>query len=225
MLKIAILGGKGGITKSTYARALGVSLAKRQYDVIGFDTDGDQASFWRWNERRKKHHPDLINFPVVTGSNPVTIRKQIADRSAAMAGKKQAAVIDGAAYASKTVIQLAEIADLVVLPTRYSVDDMESAYRIYQELTQAGIPSHRIAIAFSGVSESKREHREAASTFEDAGIYVIPGYIPQLTSYSTAQDKGLSVCEVQNQPRLFTLARWMIDATIDRALEVEELNK
>ncbi|VGQ11476.1 hypothetical protein SB5439_04956 [Klebsiella variicola] len=223
MLKIAILAGKGGVTKTTIARAVGVQLEKRDFDVIGFDTDGDQASFWRWNERRKKLNPQPVIFPVVTGANPVTIRKQIADRVTAGTGtKKQAAVIDGAAYASRFVAQVAEFADLVVLPTRYSVDDMESTYRIYQELIQAGIPAKRLAIVFSGVSESKREHREAMSTFKDAGMYVISGYVPQMSSYSMAQDSGLSICEVPNQPRLFTLARWLIDAVIDRAIEVKE---
>lgn len=219
MLKIAFLGGKGGITKTALARATATQLQKRQFNPIGFDTDGDQASFWRWMQRRKDTQPDLSTFPVVTGSVATTIEKQTSQTNF------DAAVIDGAAYASRFVKDIARFVDLVVLPTRFSVDDLESTVRIYNELTRAGIPNNRLAVAFSGVSESKKEHREARSLLEGMGIYVLEGYVPQMLSYSTAQDNGLSICEVKNQPRLFTLARWMVDAIIDRALQVKEPSK
>lgn len=219
MLRIAFLGGKGGITKTALARATATQLTKRGLNTIGFDTDGDQASFWRWMQRRKESQPALPTFPVVTGSVATTIEKQSSD------SVFDAAVIDGAAYASRFVKDIARFVDLVVLPTRFSVDDLESTVRIYTELTRAGIPNNRLAVAFSGVSESKKEHREARGLLEGMGIHVLPGYIPQMLSYSTAQDQGLSLCEVKNQPRLFTLARYMADAIIDHALQVKEHKK
>lgn len=217
MLKIAFLGGKGGITKTALARATGTQALKRGFTVVGFDTDGEQASFIRWNQRRKNRADKPATFPVVSCTVATTIEKQ-ANESAFDIG-----IIDGAAYASRFVVNIAQIVDLVVIPTRYSVDDLESAVRVHQQLVEAGIPAQRLALAFSGVAESVKEHAAAESTLEELGIYAIPGYIPQMTSYSTAQDDGLSLCEVPNQARLFTMARWLVNGIIDRALAVKEI--
>lgn len=86
-----------------------------------------------------------------------------------------------------------------------------------------GIESERILVLLSGVTESKREFEECKTGLEELGMSIIPQAIPRMTSYSVTQDKDLSIGEIKNQPRLFTIAQLAADAIIDRALNSSEV--
>lgn len=215
MLKIAVVGGKGGVKKTALSRALAVKATQRGFKTVGFDIDGEQASFLNWKGRRMQL-TDVPMFPVVKANNMKELASQL--RSA----NYEIAILDGAAYASRDTVDLVNLADLVVLPTTFSVDDMEPLVRIVDKLRDRGVPNDKIMIAFSGVLESKAAYREAVSYLTRHGCHLAEGFLPMAISYGNAQDIGLSVVEVKNAPRLFTLARLLIDSIIDRALVIKK---
>lgn len=210
MRSIAILGGKGGVKKTALARAIAVRLERHhKRSVIGFDMDEEQASFRRWMARRKAGGFTPV-FSVIGDLTPMSLAKSIKGSG------KDFAVVDGAAYASKITFEIAKIVDLTVLPTSYTVDDMESVIRVAKQLIAKGIPSEKILLVFSGVLESSASHRDAIAFVRSQGLNVIDGYIPLAKGYIQAQDRGQAICEVR-YPGLFTLARTVIDGIIEHA--------
>lgn len=214
-LRIALLAGKGGITKSTLARALAVRLTQRGFSTVGVDMDQGQASFWSWSQRRLDNAKCPITFPVVNIALPMRVKRELANADF------EAGVIDAGAYASADTVEISGFVDLVCIPTTTSVDDLESAIRLVKGLLEKDVPAERIAIVFSGLMDTEEEVREARDYFDAMGVYSVPGGIERMKSYRKAQDKGASIIETAF-PGPNYAARLVIDAIIDRAIEVKE---
>ncbi|MGE9575227.1 chromosome partitioning protein, partial [Escherichia coli] len=68
-------------------------------------------------------------------------------------------VIDSAAYATKSLLSLIDIVDLLVLPTGFSVDDLRTTVTTVNALRNKGHSTDKMAVVFAGVSESESEYR------------------------------------------------------------------
>ncbi|WP_225760254.1 ParA family protein [Leclercia sp. Marseille-Q4284] len=213
MLKIAVLAGKGGVKKSSLSRTLAARLVARGMNTVGLDTDVDQASFARWMQRRVNNGIEPT-FPVTADVKANWIRTKLDDMN------YDAAVIDGAAYASRDTLAIAEVVDLTIIPTGYSVDDIESAIRVGKALLEGGIKRRNILIAFWSVLESTSQHRDRLAFIQAQGFNVTAGYVPLKPTYSTAMDFGQALTEV-SAAGLRTTARVFIDEIIQRAIEVK----
>ncbi|MCK7435929.1 ParA family protein [Enterobacter bugandensis] len=213
MLKIAVLAGKGGVKKSSLSRTLAARLVQRGLSVAGFDTDIDQASFARWMQRRINNGIEPT-FPVMADVKVNWIRTKLDSLN------YDAVVIDGAAYASKDTPAIAEVVDLVVIPTGYSVDDIEATLRVAKALIAEGIPNRKILIALWSVLESKPKHRDTVTFLEGHNFNVTADFVPLRPSYSAAMDFGYALTEV-NAAGLRTTARTFIDGVINHAIEVK----
>lgn len=187
---IAVLSGKGGVTKSTIARAVGTAYSVATWKVLGADMDIGQATMANWMRKRMANKLEPI-FDVQSFGTPAQVKKSIDG------DVWDLCVIDCPAFASKDTIQYAQMADLVVIPTRFSLDDMESTVKTANSLVKEGIPSDKLAIAFSGVAESQNEYDQARDYMGKTIFYVIPGYIPHKPALSAAQDVGKSILECQ----------------------------
>lgn len=189
MKKIAIIGGKGGIKKTTLARLLTVTISSLKKTSLNLDIDQGQSSYWRWSQRRAK-----AGLPEIEVFNVTTIREL---RDTLNAGKDDFAVIDGAAYRAADTQEIAEMVDLTVIPTSFSTDDVESAARLAKSLVDNGIPAKQIAIAFFGVLYSPTDYDEVNTFFTSKGYYVVPGYVEHKLSYQQCQNFGRALNEVQ----------------------------
>lgn len=189
MKKIAIIGGKGGIKKTSLARLLTVAIASAKQSSLNLDFDQGQSSFWRWSQRRNKE-----GLPAVEVYNLTTTREL---RATLAAGTKDFAIVDGAAYRAADTQEIAEMVDLTVIPTSFSTDDVESAARLAKSLVDSGIPANRIAIAFFGVLYSPSDYDEVNTFFSSKGYFVVPGYVEHKLSYQQCQNYGRALNEVQ----------------------------
>lgn len=214
MLKIAVLAGKGGVKKSSLSRSLAARLVARGLNTVGLDSDVDQASFVRWMNRRIKNGIDPT-FPVLADVKPSFVRQKLDDMD------YDAAVLDGAAYASRDTVAFAEAVDLVVIPTGYTVDDIEAAIRVGKALREMKIPNEKILIVFWSVLESKSQHREAMAFIQANNFNVMGDYVPLRPTYGAAMNFGFALTEV-NAAGLRTTARTFCDGIIQRAIEVKE---
>ncbi|UAN65938.1 ParA family protein [Serratia sp. JSRIV006] len=187
-LSVALASGKGGVSKSTLARALGVTYAKAGWSVLGADLDIGQATMANWMRRRIGNGIEPV-FDVQSFGAPSLVKKKI-DSDA-----WEFIVLDCAAFASKSTIEIALMVDLMVIPTRFSLDDLESTVNTANSLVKAGIPVNKLAVVFSAVAENAQDFEDAKAYMEQTPYFVIEGYIPQKPALSKAQDLGRSIIE------------------------------
>lgn len=197
---VSFLSGKGGVTKTTKARALAVKFRQDEWEVGVLDIDTAQASFRKWNNRRVNNGIEP-SMPVMAG----TLRDLATMKES---GEYHLIIVDGAAYGSLEARQAAEQSDLVVVGCRFSYDDMDSAVETINSLVLKGIPKERFCLVFSGVPEQRndRNYEAAYAYLAQTGYYIVPGYIEMKNSITDAQNMGLAMNEIQ-----FTSLREKID--------------
>ncbi len=133
---IAFVSQKGGVGKSTLARALGREAAASGLTVKIADLDTQQATSVDWYRLRL----DADIEPVV----PVELFRT-AEQALAIANHYDLLVIDGPARTSKATLDLAKVANLVVQPTGASIDDLRPAVREFHGLVTGLKVGHLIA--------------------------------------------------------------------------------
>ncbi|KAA0015474.1 ParA family protein [Salinicola corii] len=204
---IAALSQKGGPGKSTIARAIATTYAKAGWDVKIADLDVKQSSTVDWHRRRLESQ---IN-PVIAVESFGTAR-----RALKAAELHDLLVVDGAPHASEATVEVAKAADLVVIPTSLSLDDLNPAVLLARSLSEKhGIPVDRIAIALSKCGDSAVEIAEARDYLGQTPFHVLGGQIPEKTSFRRAQDAGLSIVECPH-PSTRAKADEVVQAIIDR---------
>ncbi len=202
---IAFISQKGGVGKSTLARALGREAAASGLKVKIADLDPDQATIVDWHKMRTQR---AIDPPL-----SVELFRTVAQALAGADGH-DLLVIDGPAKASGGTTEIAKRADLIVQPTGAARDDLNPAIRVFHGLTKQGIPQDRLVFALNHIgTESEAEAARAYLT--DAGYAALPGYLPERPAYRLAQNEGYAVTETRFHG-LKERADALIQALIDR---------
>jgi chromosome partitioning protein len=116
MLTLTVASQKGGSGKTTLAIHLAAEAAGRGIKTLLIDLD-PQASAVRWGDRRGDRTPD------VASEHPGRIEAAIAAASAEGYG---IAVLDTAPHADQAALKAARIADLVLVPCRPSIIDLDA---------------------------------------------------------------------------------------------------
>lgn len=209
--KLGVVSQKGGVSKSTIARAIATTYAAAEWNVKVADLDINQATSFTWLQRRLKR--DISPVVAVETFGTVSQALKVADAYDLM-------VFDGAPHATKATAEIAQAVDLLVIPTGLSLDDLEPTVTLANTLVEKhGIPVKRIAIVLSKVGDSAVELDEARDYLGHTPYYVMPGQIPEKTAFRRAHDSGLSIVETPYRgPR--EQADKMIQAIIDRLEEL-----
>lgn len=204
---VGVVSQKGGVGKSTLARAVATTYALAGWNVKVADLDINQASSFSWLQRRLAR--DIEPVVAVETFGTVSQALKIADAYDMM-------IMDGAPHATRATVEIGKRAHLVVLPTGLSLDDLEPTVLLANALTnEHGIPLERIAIALVKTGDSPRELDEARSYLAATPYYVLNSQIPEKTAFRRAQDTGLSVVESPYKgPR--EQADQLIQSLIDR---------
>ena len=184
---IAFVSQKGGVGKSTLARALAREAAVNGLGVKIADLDTQQGTSVDWHRRRL----DAGVEPTVSVEAYRT-----AEQALAQASRYDLLIIDAPARASEGTRRIAEKADLVVQPTNPALDDLTPAVLVFHELVKAGIPKNRLVFAINHVL-TEAEEAAARVYLEEAGYSVLEGYIPSRTSYRDAQNHGRAITETR----------------------------
>lgn len=185
MAVIAIVSQKGGVGKSSLARALAREAAHSGHSVKVADLDVMQSTTTDWHRRR-----------LAAGFSPAIAVQAHATAAAALqeAAGFDLYLMDAPARASKGTLELARVSDLVVQPTGAGLDDLKPAVRVFHELRAAGVPADRLRFALCRVGTSTEES-EARTYLEQAGYQVLPGCIFERPAYRSAQNSGKSLTE------------------------------
>src|SRR6476660_1106558 len=139
---------KGGVGKSALARVLAVEFSKAGWSVKIADLDTAQGTATKWKARRDR-----------AGLQPdIAVEKfRTVERALQEAVRFDLLILDGPAHAEKGGLVMARHSDLVLMPTGYSLDDMEAQVEAAYELETAGIPSDRVWFVFCRAVGSEAE--------------------------------------------------------------------
>jgi chromosome partitioning protein len=116
MQTLSIISQKGGAGKTTLAIHLAAEAAARGLRTLLIDLD-PQASAIKWADRRGEREPDVSTEPAA--------RLEQAVKKASAAGYRLV-VIDTAPNADQAALQAARAADLVLIPCRPSILDLDA---------------------------------------------------------------------------------------------------
>jgi chromosome partitioning protein len=202
---VAFVSQKGGVGKSTLARALMREAVASGLTAKLADLDTQQGTPVNWNLRRlnAKLTPEISVEAFSTAAKALEIADQY-----------DLLVIDGPARASQGTLAIAERADLVVQPTGPALDDLLPAVRTFHELVEKGIPRTRLAFALTRIG-TPTEETEARDYLQQAGYTVLDGALMERPAYRKAQNGGRSITETRYQ-NLNETADALVQTLIDR---------
>lgn len=182
---IAFVSQKGGVGKSTLARALAWVAAHGGLKVTLADLDRQQQTLVQWQRARKagKASPRIT----VAAFDGVT-------EALAAAAQADLLILDTPGHVNRSTLDVARHAHLIVQPTGASADDLHPTVLTFHELVGAGVPKSRMVAALCRLL-NEDEGEAARSYLADAGYEALPGWIPESASYRLAQNRGRSLTE------------------------------
>ena len=184
---VAFVSQKGGVGKSTLARAMAREAAAGGLSVKLADLDTQQGTSLDWQRAR-----------LAAGIEPVVSVEPFGNAAQALkaATAYDLLIIDGPARTSAGTLEIAKAAGLVVQPSGPSLDDLRPAVREFHALVKAGIPANRLTFALNHIG-TDAEEADARAFLEDAGYFVLAGYLPERPAYRRAQNVGHAVTETK----------------------------
>ena len=129
---IALIAQKGGTGKTTLALALAVAAEQAGLDTLIIDLD-PQATACNWSDRR------AAESPLVIDAQPARMAQAL---EKARSGGIGLAVIDTPARSEQSALAAAKIADLIIIPCRPQIYDLETIANTRELITLAGDTPH-----------------------------------------------------------------------------------
>ncbi len=186
---IAFISQKGGVGKSTLARAVACEASKSDLSVKLADLDLQQGTSNAWHMVRLKKDYDSIGSVEIfkTASSAIQSIKK---------GDFDLLVIDGAPRASTGTLETARYADLIVLPCCASLDDLIPAIKLAGDLIKKGTPRQKIVFALVRVT-TEAEIADSRDFIKQSGFTTLEGCLYEKPAYRQAQNDGLAVTETR----------------------------
>lgn len=202
---VGFISQKGGIGKSTKARALAREATNSGIKTKLADLDLEQATSSDWHRRRL-----AAGLPPAASVELFGTAKQAIES----AGDVDLLILDGPARASKGTLEIAKVADLVVQPTGASLDDLIPAIKVFNALVKDGIPRSKLVFSLSRVG-TEAEEAEARAYISEAGYETLAGCLYEFPAYRQAMNAGFAVTETRYK-RLKQNADEVIQSLIDK---------
>lgn len=203
---ISLISQKGGVGKSALARLLAVEITKAGWSAKIADLDPAQGTSTKWKARR-----DLAGLqPDVAVEKFRTVERALKD-----ADHFDLMILDGPAHAEQGGRTMAKASDLVILPTGYSLDDMEPQVEAAYELEDSGIDPDRLLFVFCRAKGSDAEDKAARTYLGKARMNVLEPIFPELASIRQGHAEGRAASEVsfpKVQERAVAVAQAIVNA-------------
>lgn len=199
MKTIALIAQKGGVGKTTMAVNLAVACGLR---TAIFDLD-QQESAAIWADRRKSDMPH-VEF--------LTERRLSEGLKAAARGKFELAIIDTPPAAGPQALTAAQASDLVLIPCRPSLVDLDAIRRTAQLVKSSGVPAF---VVFNAAPHSATTLLDDARAIaEETGLKIAPKVLRERSAYRASWPLGKGVTESEPDSKaaqeVRNLARWVI---------------
>jgi chromosome partitioning protein len=180
---ITLAAQKGGVGKTTLAVNLAVAAQMAGLKTALFDLD-PQESATAWSERRKAELPHV---------EPISARRLGQALDAAEANGFDLTVIDTPPAAGAEVVAAAQRADLVLIPCRPSLVDLDAIKRTAQLIATTGRSAFVVLNAAPPTATALLD--DARALAENTGLKVACPVLRERSVYRAAWPYGLGVTE------------------------------
>jgi chromosome partitioning protein len=186
---VAFVSQKGGVGKSTLARALATSAVRTGLAVKIVDLDPEQATITVWAQTRDRYE--------VSPSIKVDAFRFVKDALASARGE-EFVIIDTPGGISDAVAEIAAHATFLVQPTSPSVDDLYPAVLVFRALERVGVSRDQLSFAVCRTLADD-EASNARAYLSELGFAVLAGDIPERLEYRTAMNQGRAITEASQE--------------------------
>ena len=208
---IGMISQKGGVGKSTLARMMAREFAEGGLTAKIADLDTQQQTCTQWAGRRA----EAALAPEVPVQPYASVASALKD-----AAHVDAMILDGKPNASQQTVEIAQAADLCVIPTGPTVDDLHPGVVLAHSLRKKGVGS--IVFAMVKTTASSRETEAARAYLAHAGYEVLAGEVPVSTAYGQASDAGRAITETAFRS-LNARASELAQSVVDRMADIREV--
>lgn len=183
MHTIAVISQKGGVGKTTLALSLAVAAEQAGRQAVIIDLD-PQATACNWSDRR------TAESPIIVDAQPSRLPQALEKAREAGVGL---ALIDTPPRSEQSALAAARTADLVLVPVRPQIYDLETIPNTRELLKIAGA-TPALAI-LNAIAPWGTRHLQAHAAIEDFGLAVCPAMLTQRTAFGDAGTLGLTALE------------------------------
>jgi chromosome partitioning protein len=198
---VALVAQKGGVGKSTLAVHVAACAARRGQSVALFDLD-PQGSAVAWGERRATDDVKVV------GARSQELSGLLGE---AQEQGADLVVIDTAGRADTVAALVMGRADLVLVPCRPFIADLEASHATAEQVQRAGA-GKRAAFVLNGAPSQGSRHVEAERALATL-LPVVPVVLHHLVAFADAMNDGRSVEELEPEGRaayeVRALVRWV----------------
>jgi chromosome partitioning protein len=183
MYTIAIIAQKGGVGKTTLALSLAVAADQARKQSIVVDLD-PQASACNWGDRRHQ------GTPVIVDAQPSRLVSAL--HKAEEAGV-DFAFIDTPPRSEQAALAAAKAADLVLIPSRPQIYDLETIPNTIELLKLAG--NKPAMVVLNAIAPRGTRHEQAQEALARFSMPVCPAMLTQRAAFGDAGTLGLTALE------------------------------
>ena len=190
---------KGGVSKTRLATHIAALAAAEGVDVVLLDTD-KQGSAVSWARIRNE---EGVRPAIPVLSLPAKPANEIAN----LASKYELVVVDIGAQNYRTMLECAQLSDLVLVPCGPDQQEIESTLNVFEALRELGprhekgvIPAHVVLTRVS-VKENAKATAELRSFLTDEGISVCKGYVAHREAWRATGKTGRALHELKGSDR------------------------
>lgn len=209
---VGMISQKGGVGKSTLARLMAREFGAGGLSTKIADLDTQQQTCTNWAGRRAENKIE----PEIQVQSFATIKSALEE-----AERFDALILDGKPNASEQTVEIAKVANLVVIPTGQTIDDLHPGVVLAHSLRKKGIAPEKIVFAMFKTTGSERENAAARDYITQAGYLILDGEVSVSTAYGSASDQGKAITETSFRS-LNDRASKLAQSVIDRMVELQE---
>ena len=183
MKTIALIAQKGGTGKTTLALALAVAAEQAGLDTLIIDLD-PQATACNWSDRR------AAESPLVIDAQPARMAQAL---EKARSGGIGLAVIDTPARSEQSALAAAKIADLIIIPCRPQIYDLETITNTRELIALAG--NKPALVVLNAIPARGDRLDQARLAVENMQLPVCPVSLGQRAAFGDAGTLGQTALE------------------------------
>jgi chromosome partitioning protein len=185
MKVISVLMQKGGSGKTTLVQSLAVAAQLAGQSVAIIDLD-PQATSCNWGDRRGEGRG-----PVIISIQPARLANAL---KTAREDGVELVIIDTPPRAADAAMAAAQAADLILIPSRPTINDLETIPTT-QSLIAGAEGSGHIAVVLNSVPAQGRQREQAQAFVKDLGLPVYPVALGNRSAYTHAAILGQTAQE------------------------------
>lgn len=184
MKTIAIISQKGGAGKTTLTLHLAVASTKAGYNTAIIDLD-PQASSTKWSDRRENE------LPVVISAHASRLQHEIS-RIKKLNG--DILFLDTAPHSDSTALEAAKLADIVLIPCRPAILDMEAIINTLDLVHTTKTP---VFVVMNATAPHGKERIEAIEAINNLGAETAPYWFVERVAYARSLVSGQTAQEFE----------------------------